>query len=577
MNILGISCFYHDAAAALVRDGTVIAAAEEERFSRRKHDNGFPNGAIRYCLNAGGIDANGLDAVVFYEKPMLKFDRLLETILVGWPRTRAMWEQGIPVFLNERLRMTRVIHRALGADVEVFYVPHHLSHAAAAFLVSGFEESAILTADGVGEWTTTAWGEGRGTQISIRGEVRFPHSIGLLYSALTAYLGFRVNDAEWKVMGLAAYGRPRYVEPFRRLIEVGEDGSFRLRMEYFDFPWSLRRMHSSRWEELFGRPPRRPEDEIEDFHRDLAHSGQKVVEEVLLAIVRHVRRRTGSDRLCLAGGVALNSVANWRILRETGFRKIFIQPAAGDSGGALGAALYHWNCVLGNPRRYVMTHAYLGPSWEAGEVERVLREEGADYERAPDEAALVDRTARALAEGRIVGWFQGRMEFGPRALGARSILADPRRAEMKDRLNAKVKYRESFRPFAPAVLIERAHEFFEVPEGTAMPFMLLVPPVRPEKRAAIPAVTHADGTARVQTVDGETHPLFRGLIERFGELTGVPVLLNTSYNIRGEPIVASPRDAWRTFVGTGLDLLVIGPFIVRTKPAGRIDPRSGGA
>ena len=567
MLVLGISCFYHDAAAAIVRDGVLVAAAEEERFNRRKHFNGFPAEAIRFCLNETGATVGDLDAVVFYEKPIVKFNRLLETILAGWPRTYALWMRSMPVWLSDRLRMQRIVEEELGEDVRLLYCPHHLSHAASAFLVSGFDEAAILTADGVGEWTTAAWGVGRGVDIDIRKEIRFPHSLGLFYSALTAYLGFRVNDAEWKVMGLAAYGTPRYLDRFREVAEVREDGSFRLNMRYFDFPWSTRRMFSRRWERLFGAPARRPEEEIGPFHEDIARSGQLFLEEILVKMARHIRVETGMDRLCLAGGVALNSVANWRMFREAGFREIFIQPAAGDAGGALGAAHYAAHCVLGVPRAHVMKDACLGPAFSAEEIRRTLTDAGAEFERIADEPGLLLTTAREIAGGKVVGWFQGRMEFGPRALGCRSILADPRNPRMKEIINAKVKYREPFRPFAPSVLKERAHEWFDMPAGMDAPFMLLVPDVREEKRATIPAVTHADGTGRVQTVAEATNPLYYRLIRTFEDETGVPVILNTSFNVRGEPIVCTPGDAWATFVKTGIDVLVIGDCIVRAKPA----------
>lgn len=566
MIVLGISCYYHDSAAALVRDGKVVAAAEEERFNRIKHFDGFPEQAIRYCLREAGVTIRDVDHVGFYEKPMVKFDRLLETILAQWPRTWDLWRKSIPLWLKTKLRVGRTIQDRLGADQDVLYCSHHLAHAASAFLLSPFAEAAILTADGVGEWTTTAWGVGRGTQMEFRKEIRFPHSIGLLFSAITSYLGFQVNDAEWKVMGLAPYGKPSHLEKFRQVVDVKDDGSLRLDLRYFDFPHSTSRTVSRRWEELFGRPQRLPEAELDDFHRDVAHSGQAIIEEIMVKTAAHVRRETGMDNLCLAGGVALNCVANWRILKECGFRELFIQPAAGDSGGALGTALYIHHSVLGNPRSWVMTHALLGPAFDDAEILETLRANGAVFETAPDDDDLVRRTARAIAEGKVVGWFQGRMEFGPRALGARSLLADPRDAKMKDTINAKVKYRESFRPFAPAVLKERAAEFFDMPAGMDAPFMLLVPQVRAEKRAAIPAVTHADGSARVQTVTEETNALFYRVIREFGALTGVPVVLNTSFNVRGEPIVCTPQDAYDTFVNTGIDLLVIGRHIVAQKP-----------
>lgn len=567
MNILGISCYYHDSGAALVRDGALIAAAEEERFNRVKHFNEFPQQAVAYCLREGGIGIEDVDHVVFYEKPLVKFNRILETILAGWPLTWRQWLTAAPLWLVHRLRMGHDIQRRLATDKDVLYAQHHLSHAASAFLVSPFEEAAILTADGVGEWTTTAWGVGRGTQIELRRELRFPHSVGLLFSAITAYLGFRVNDAEWKVMGLAPYGEPRYLDKFRQIVDIREDGSIRLDLRYFAHIYSTQRMFNRRWERHFGQPQRSRESEVTDFHRDIACSGQRIVEEIMVKMARHVQRETRLRRLCLAGGVALNCVANWRILQETDFEDIYIQPAAGDSGGALGAAFYLYHTVLGRPRTFVMDRATWGPSFSDEQIEAVLRRHGAVYDRIENEEALLERTARCLADGNVVAWFDGRMEFGPRALGSRSLLADPRDAAMKDRINAKVKFREAFRPFAPSVLKEHAHEWFEMPPGMDMPFMLLVPKVRPEKRRLIPAVTHQDGTGRVQTVTESANGRYYRLIRAFHRLTGVPVLVNTSFNVRGEPIVCTPEDAYRTFVHTGIDVLVMGIFVLTEKPS----------
>ncbi|UCD27587.1 MAG: carbamoyltransferase, partial [Planctomycetota bacterium] len=542
MIVLGISCFYHDAGAALVRDGELIAAAEEERFNRHKHYSDFPEQAIQYCFAEAGITIDDVDYIGFYEKPLVKFNRILETILTAWPRTYMSWIRSMPIWMLTKLRVHNIIQKKYGTDQEILYCQHHLSHAASAFLVSPFTEAAIISADGVGEWTTTAWGTGRGTELDFHKEIRFPHSVGLLFSAITAYLGFRVNDAEWKVMGLAAYGKPTYLNKFREIVDIKEDGSFRLNMKYFAYTYSTRRTFNKKWEKLFGRPRRAEEAEIDDFHRDIAHSGQKIVEEIMVRIAAHVHKETGMDNLCLAGGVGLNCVANWRILQETGFKDIFIQPAAGDSGGALGTAFYIYNSVLKNPRRYVMSNALLGPSFSNEQIVNVLRCNAVKYEGIESEEILLDRTAEYIADGKVVGWFQGRMEFGPRALGSRSLLADPRNPEMKDIINAKVKFREAFRPFAPAVLKEHAHEYFEMPKGMDAPFMLLVPKVRPDKHGVIPAVTHGDGTGRVQTVTEDTNPLFYRLIEKFGQLTGVPVVINTSFNVRGEPIVCTPQD-----------------------------------
>lgn len=566
MIVLGISCYYHDAGAALVRDGQLVAAAEEERFNRQKHFSGFPERAIQFCLDEAGVTIDAVDHICFYEKPMVKFMRILETILAGWPRTYRPWLKAMPLWLGHRLRIGREIQDKLGTDRDILFCQHHLSHAASAFLVSPFEEAAILTADGVGEWTTTAWGVGRGNQIEMRREIRFPHSAGLLFSAITAYLGFRVNDAEWKVMGLAPYGEPTYVDKFRRVVDIKDDGGIRLDLRYFAHAYSTTRTISPAWERLFGQPQRHPETELTDFHRDIAHSGQKIVEEIMVKTAAHIRRETGLRNLCIAGGVGLNCVANWRILKESGFDDIFIQPAAGDSGGALGAAFYTYNSAMKRPREFVMRHALWGPAFDNDRVRQALDRAGAAYERIDDEAVLLDRTAGMIADGQVVGWFQGRLEFGPRALGARSLLADARNPQMKDIINAKVKFREAFRPFAPAVLREKAHEYFDMPEGMDAPFMLLVPSVREEKRAVIPAVTHQDGTGRVQTVTEEDNGLYYRLIRTFGEKTGVPVVINTSFNVRGEPIVCTPADAYHTFVHTGIDALVIGSYVVTAKP-----------
>ena len=558
----------------MVRDGKLVAAAEEERFTRKKHDFGFPENAIRYCLREAGIAIDEVDHIGFYEKPLVKFNRILETILAYWPLTYRAWLTATPLWLAHRLRIGREIQEKLGTDKEILYCQHHLSHAASAFLVSPFEEAAIITADGVGEWTTTSWGVGRGTTIDMKKELRFPHSVGLLFSAITAYLGFRVNDAEWKVMGLAPYGKPRYVDQFRKVVDIKDDGSIRLDLRYFAHGYSTTKAFNVRWEKLFGQPQRDREGPLTDFHRDIAHSGQKIVEEIMVKMATHVQRETRSTNLCIAGGVGLNCVANWRILQESGFKNIFIQPAAGDSGGALGTAFYIYNTVLGNPRGFRMDHAMWGPGFSDKEIRAALDGAEAVYETIDEEQELLDRTAAMIAEGKVVAWFQGRLEFGPRALGARSLLADPRDPKMKDVINAKAKFREAFRPFAPAVLKEQAHEYFEMPAGMDMPFMLLVPKVRETKRAIIPAVTHEDGTGRLQTVTEEHNGRFYRLIRTFGRLTGVPVVINTSFNVRGEPIVCTPQDAYHTFVNTGIDALVIGDFIVTRKPA-RVDFEAG--
>ena len=574
MIILGISCYYHDAGVALVRDGQLIAAAEEERFTRKKHDHEFPHNAVEYCLREAGVTIDQVDHIAFYEKPLVKFNRILETILAYWPRTYRPWMTAMPLWLGHRLRIGDEIQEKLKTDQEILFCQHHLSHAASAFLVSPFENAAIITADGVGEWTTTSWGVGHGYEIEMKQELRFPHSVGLLFSAITSYLGFRINDAEWKVMGLAPYGKPKYLDKFREIVDIKDDGSIRLNLAYFVHGYSTTRTISSRWATLFGQPQRPTEAELTDFHRDIAHSGQKIVEEIMVKLAAHVHEQTGMDNLCVAGGVGLNCVANWRILQDTGFKNIYIQPAAGDSGGALGTAFYIYNTVLKNPRSFTMDHALWGPQFTDEQIRAALDEAGAKYESIEDEQALLDKTAAMIADGKVVAWFQGRLEFGPRALGARSLLADARDNKMKDIINAKVKFREAFRPFAPAILREHVHEYFDVPAGMDLPFMLLVPKVREEKRSVIPATTHEDGTGRVQTVTEQANGRYARLIRAFHRLTGVPVVINTSFNVRGEPIVCTPQDAYATFINTGIDVLVIGNCIVTEKPQ-RVDFSEG--
>ena len=565
--MLGISAFYHDAAAALVRDGELVAAAEEERVTRVKHAAEFPARAVEYCLQAAGITPQELDYVAFYEKPLVKFDRILTACLATWPRSFGQFRRAMPLWLRQKLHLKKLFRRSLGLRPEqpILFLDHHLSHAASAFLVSPFQEAAVLTTDALGEWATTATGYAQGKDIVLDREIRYPHSLGFFYSAVTAYLGFRVNDAEWKVMGLAPYGEDRFRREMDELLQVLPDGSYRLNMGCFAHHYSATTLFNERFVRLFGRPPRRPEEPLDDFHRDVACSTQKKLEEAVLALARSLHREHPSRNLALAGGVALNSSANYRILLDTPFTDLFIQPAAGDGGGAVGTAFYVTNVLLGLPRTFTMNHTHFGPGYSVEEVRRELASLGLSYEEAASEGALVRETAGLLRQGKIIGWFQGRMEFGPRALGARSILADPTRAEAKDEVNAKVKLREPFRPFAPSVPVERASEYFElkVPES---PFMLLVVPVRPEKRTVIPAVTHVDGTARLQTVRTDTHPLFHQLLLEFGQQTGVPVLLNTSFNVRGEPIVCTPRDALSCYFRTGLDALAIGPFIITEKP-----------
>ena len=561
--ILGVSCYYHDSAACLVRDGELIAAAAEERFNRIKHYNEFPVEAINYVLSAGGVLPEQVDYIGFYDKPFLKFERILASYVATAPRSYGAFMQAMPVWLKHKLRVERNFRNELGLGGKLLYGEHHLSHAASAFLVSPFEEAAIMTVDGVGEWATAATGVGRGNQVHLQREMMFPHSLGLYYSALTSYLGFRINDDEWKIMGLAPYGQPTLADKFKRMLRTRPDGSFELDLKYFAHTYSAQRAYTDAWAELFGEPPREPEAEITDFHRDAARSGQLVIEEALLNMARALYDRVRVPNLCIAGGVGLNSVANYRLLTETPFERIFIQPAAGDDGAALGMAFFVEHCLLDRPRQCVMRHAYLGPEFTDAEIGAFLRGVG-ELAEPLARAALLDQTADAIAASQVVGWFQGRMEFGPRALGARSILANPTDPAMKDIINSKIKFREAFRPFAPSVHADRAAEFWKLEQES--PFMLLVPPVRPEWAAKLPAVTHADGTGRVQTVERDVNPLYYDLLSAVDQRLGVPVVVNTSFNVRGEPIVCTPRDAYQCFQNTGMDLLVMGSYLVR-KPA----------
>jgi carbamoyltransferase len=563
--ILGLSAYYHDSAAALVRDGRVVAAAQEERFSRKKHDASFPARAVAYCLRAAGLGADDLDFVVFYDKPLAKFERLLETYLAFVPRGWRNFRRALPAWLKDKLPLRRTLRRALGprCTAPLLFLEHHESHAASAFFPSPFDEAAVLTLDGVGEWATAVRGVGVGNRLRLTDELRFPHSLGLLYSAFTAYCGFKVNGGEYKLMGLAPYGRPVYLDAIlRHLIDLKPDGSFWLDQRYFNYCQGLT-MTGRAFHRLFGGPPRRPETELTRRHMDLAASVQAVTEEVVLRLGRDLHRQTGMRHLVLAGGVALNCVANGRLLREGPFDDIWAQPAAGDAGGALGAALFVWHQLLGKPRHSYgqdkQQGSFLGPAFDDTAIAHFLDNTGAPYRRY-DEEELAGRVAELLAAGQVIGWFQGRMEFGPRALGNRSILADPRPEGMQALLNEKIKNRETFRPFAPAVLREEAHRWFDVPPGWESPYMLFVAPVRQGRR--IPAVTHVDGSARVQTVDEERNPRFYGLLRAFHERTGCPMLVNTSFNVRGEPVVGTPTEAYRCFRATGMDALVLGNCLV---------------
>ncbi len=557
MYILGISCYYHDSAAALLHDGRIVAAAQEERFTRIKHDQDFPKNAIRYCLREAGIGIEDVDYVGFYDKPLIKFERILYTYLATFPRSFPSFIKAVPLWLRKKMWIPHIIKSELGYEGEVLMIEHHMSHAASTFLVSPFEEAAIVTVDGVGEWATSTIGKGQGSEISLYKETRFPHSLGLLYSAFTYYLGFKVNSAEYKVMGLAPYGEPKYYDKVLELIRFEEDGSFRMNMKYFAYDYGLT-MTNGRFEKLFGQPVRKPESKIEQFHKDVAMSVQKVTEDIVLRMTRHAHELSGSKNLCMAGGVALNCVANGRVLREGPFEDIFVQPAAGDAGGAVGVAAYLYHTILEKPREYVWEHAYLGPSYSTEDIRKYLDASGARYtELGEDE--LLERTADAIRDQKVVGWFQGRMEFGPRALGNRSILADARNPANKDVVNLKIKFRESFRPFAPSVLEERASDWFEL--DCPSPYMLLVAQVR-ENMRTIPSVTHVDGSARIQTVDRKSNPLYYDLIKRFERQTDCPVIINTSFNVRGEPIVCTPHDAYLCFMRTHMDVLVMDRFFL---------------
>ena len=561
MNVLGLSCHYHDSAACLMRDGRVVAAAQEERFNREKHCSDFPLQAINYCVEASGITFDEIDHVVFYEKPYLKLARVVLEHVRAYPRSFRHFVRSMPDWLGDRLAIPLVLDKELAYSGSVLFVKHHMSHAASTFLVSPFDEAAILTADGVGERACLTCGVGRGNHIEILEEQYYPNSIGLLYSALTTFLGFRANGGEGKLMGLAAYGEPRFRDAFDAFLRVRGDASFRLDERYFGFNRGDR-MFGSRLIDLLG-PPREPEAEVEQRHKDIAATVQAITEELLIGIANRLQERTGLDRLCLAGGVFLNCLTNHELLRRTPFERVFIQPAAGDAGGAIGAAAYVQHALLDAPREAPMEHAYLGPSFGAAPIRRCLTNAGESF-RELDDDDLFPTVAKMLAANQVVGWFQGRMEFGPRALGNRSILGNPCNPEMQDILNRRIKKRESFRPFAPAVLQEHAREYFDLLDES--PFMLLAPRVRPEMRDRIPAVTHVDGTARVQAVQRSTNPRLWSLVRAFGDLTGVPMVVNTSFNQRGEPIVCTPDDALACFRRSGMDALVMENFVVVKEP-----------
>jgi carbamoyltransferase len=603
MRILGISCYYHDAAAALLVDGMLVAAAEEERFTRKKHDHNFPTHSINFCLAQAGIQMGDLDYVVFYEKPLLKFERILQTTLTTFPRSWGVFRESMITWFDEKLWIKSQIQTALNVQPkQILFVEHHLTHAASAMFCSPYPDAAVLTIDGVGEWTTATMGQatadwqGNGkNQIQLNHELRFPHSLGLLYSAFTAYLGFRVNNGEYKVMGMAPYGRPRYVDDVYKVVKVDEDGGLTLNMEYFSFHYSTSRTYNSKFEQIFG-PSRAPESEFftttthpakdhpqwneaaaaqNQKYADIAASIQLVTEEIILKMARAAHKHSGSKNLVMAGGVALNSVANGRVMREGPFENVYIQPAAGDSGGAIGAALYAYHVILGQPRRFVMEHAYWGAEHPEADMAAAIRKSGFICQQFDDDDRLLDEVVDTILQNKVIGWYRGRFEWGPRALGHRSIIADPRRHEIKEIVNTKIKFREPFRPFAPVVMEEHAQDYFTTPGMDSQypaRFMLMVSEIRDDKCDKIQAVCH-NGTGRPQTVRKEWNSGYYQLLHKFNQATGVPVLLNTSYNLRGEPIVNTPQEAINTFAASDIDQLVMGPFLVK-KPEGY---RAGGS
>lgn len=591
MYILGISCYYHDAAAALLRDGELIAASQEERFTRKKHDNSFPKNAIEFCLQTAGISKDDLDYVVFYEKPLVKFGRILLNTLGAYPRSAAVWQEAMIAWMGDKLWIkTHIMNRIGVKPNKILFCDHHMSHAASAFFASPFDDAAVMTIDGVGEWTTTTLGEACGSfengevnSINLFAEQRYPNSLGLLYSAFTAFLGFKVNSGEYKVMGMAPYGEPRYMDKVHKLIDIRSDGSFKLNMDYFAFHFSPESTINQKFLDLFGEP-RHEESEFftsktnperatsqaalekNQYYADIAASIQAVTEEALLNMAKELHRRTGKKNLVMAGGVALNSVANYRLLTETPFENLYVQPAAGDDGGALGAALWAYHILLKKPRKFIMTQAYWGKEYSPDEIKRFLDSNSASYKTYKNDDDMLDEVADMITQGNVVGFYQGRFEWGPRALGNRSILADPRREEMKEIVNVKIKFREPFRPFAPVVLAERATEYFDFPDNPDLyppRFMLMVTPVKEDKQKEVPATTHAGGTGRLQSVTSQDNYRYYEVIRRFGEKTGTPVILNTSFNLRGEPIVNTPDNAWFTFTKSGIDALAIGPYLVK--------------
>ncbi len=572
MYILGLSCFYHDSAAALLKDGKIVAAAQEERFTRKKHDTSFPKNAVEYCLKSQNITIENVSYIGFYEKPLLKFERLLHQHLETFPKSYKAFLASLPNWFNEKLRVVKIIKKKLKYKGDILFIEHHMAHAASSFLPSPFDKAAILTVDGVGEWTTTAYGVGNKEKINLIKEITFPSSIGLLYSTITSYLGFSVNNSEYKVMGLSAYGdmnkktNPYYLR-LMSLIDLKEDGSYRFDMSYFNYHFSRDRMLSKKLCKLLDGPIRKPKEEINQRHKDIAAALQLITEEILTKILNHVYEETGCKNLAISGGVALNSVYNGKILKNTGFKNLWIQPDPGDGGTSIGAALYVYNIILDKKRIYNFNNPYLGPNFSNDEIKNFLDTNKINYKTFLSEKELIDKTAKLIYENKVVGFFQEGMEWGPRALGARSILSNPCNIEMQNILNLKVKHREKFRPFAPAVCAEDAPKYFECdfPLQEPTDYMLMVYPIKKEWHKEIPAVTHADGSGRLQTVKKTQNPLYYRLIKEFGRLSGIPILINTSFNIRGEPIVCTPYDAYRCMMGTGIDCIVMGNFLINRK------------
>ena len=570
MNVLGLSFFYHDSSAALVQDGVLIAAAEEERFSRRKHDSGFPGLAIEFVLQRGGITIDDVDFVVFYEKPFVKLERMLLTEMSTFPRSSAVFRESMQRWISGKLWIKSMMLKEMGIpSSKLLFADHHMSHAASSFFTSHFRESAILTVDGAGEWSTATMGVGRDNKIEITKELRFPHSLGLLYSAFTAYCGFEINEGEYKLMGMHPYGKPRFVDEIYKIIHVADDGSLWHDLKYFAYHYSRDQTLEKAFGEHFGRPARDPklsDKTLDPYYCDMAASIQVVTEQILMKMITHLHKTTGMKNLCLAGGVALNSVANYKLLREGPFDDIYVHPAPGDDGGCVGAAYWAYNHVLSQPRGPALANPYLGSEYTDEQIETFLKKYDIPYERIADDKQFYEFAAQKLVDGAVCGWFRGRFEWGPRALGARSIIADPRKPEMKEKLNATIKFREAFRPFAPSVTVEAANDFFDIPDAAMhypARFMLYVAPVRPERRKDLPAITHEDGSGRLQTVFADISPAYHALIKRFGELTGVPVIMNTSFNLKGEPIVEDPSHAFNTFSLSGMDFLFLNNFVVR--------------